>query len=134
MRPVGVTLIAALTWCMGAFWALVGVAIIGFSHLGARMLSAMTEGTSLERFTVGVGTVFGLGVIVLALFYFIVGFGMWKLKNWARVLTMVFVAIGVLLGLRSLIEYHQVFRMLRTALDAVMLVYLLLPDVRRLFT
>jgi len=113
---------------------MVGVAIIGFSHLGARMLSAMTEGTSLERFTVGVGTVFGLGVILLALFYFIVGFGMWKLKNWARVVTLVFVAIGVLLGLRSLIEYHQVFRVLRTAVDATILVYLLLPDVSRLFT
>jgi hypothetical protein len=133
MRPLGVTLIAAVTWCMGAFWALVGLSIIGFSHLGARMLSAMTEGTGLQRFTVGVGTVFGAGVLLLALFYAIVGFGLWKLKNWARVITLVFVGIGVLFGLRSLIEYHYVFRMLRTVLDAVILIYLLLPGVSRLF-
>jgi hypothetical protein len=45
MRPVGVSLIAALTWCMGAFWALVGFGVIGFSRIGAHLLSAITEGS-----------------------------------------------------------------------------------------
>ncbi len=133
MRPLGVSIIAALTWFLGALWALAGFSVIGFSHLGARLLSSMAEENLLQRFTSSLGTAFGIVLLLLAVFYLIVGFGLWNLKNWARVLTIVFVAIGLFLGLRSLIEYHHTFRVLRTAIDTVILIYLFIPDVRKRF-
>ena len=133
MRPVGVSLIAALTWFLGALWALAGFSAIGFSHLGARLLSTMAEGNFLQRFTASLGTALGIVLLLLAVFYLIVGFGLWNLKNWARILTIIFVALGFLLGLRSLIEFHHTFRVIRTAIDAVILIYLFMPEVRKQF-
>lgn len=133
MRPLGVSIIAAFTWFLGALWALAGFGVIGFSHLGARLLSTMAEGNLLQRFTSGLGTAFGIVLLLLAVFYLIVGFGLWNLKNWARILTLIFVAIGLLLGLRSLIEYHHTFRVLRTAIDAVILIYLFMPGIKSRF-
>jgi len=133
MRPLGVSVIAVLTWLLGALWALAGFSVIGFTHLGARLLGSMTDADMLQRFTTGLGSLLGIGLLVLAAFYLIVGFGLWSLKNWARVLTIVFVGIGLLLGLRNFIEYHHTFRVVRTAVDALILIYLFLPDVSRVF-
>ena len=134
MRPLGVSIIAALTWFLGALWALAGFSVIGVTHLGGRLLSTMAEANILQRLTTGLGAMLGVGLLLVAVFYLIVGFGLWNLKNWARILTIVFVSIGLLLGLRNLIEYHHVFRIVRTAVDGVIVIYLFLPDVSKAFT
>jgi|SRR5579863_2535693 predicted membrane protein DUF2127 len=133
MRPLGVSLIAALTWILGLLIAIGGVTVIGFSHFGARLLATLSEGNLAERFLSSMGTLVGLLLLVIAGLYVFVGFGMWNLKNWARQLTLFFAALGLLLGLRSMIEYHHFFRVVRTAADAVIIVYLLLPDVKKVF-
>ena len=133
MRPLGVSLIAGLTWLLGALWALAALSVIGFSHLGARILSTMSEGNLVEKFTSGMGMAVGVLLLLVAVVYVIVGLGLWNLKNWARMVTMFFVALGLLLGLRSLIEYHHLFRIVRTVVDLAIIGYLLMPDVKKVF-
>jgi uncharacterized membrane protein (DUF2068 family) len=133
MRPLGVSLIAALTWFLGALWALAALSVIGFSHLGARLLSSMSEGHALDRIAAHMGTVVGVLLLLAAAVYVVVGIGLWNLKSWARMLTIFFVALGLLFGLRGLIEYHHVFRMFRIAVDVAIIVYLLMPDVKKVF-
>jgi len=134
MRPLGVSLIAGLTWLLGALWALTAVSVIGFSRLGARILSTViSEGNLVEKFTSGMGMAVGVLLLLVATVYVIVGLGLWRLKNWARMVTIFFVALGLLLGLRSLIEYHHLFRIVRTVVDLVIVAYLLLPDVKKVF-
>jgi len=133
MRPVGVSIIAALIWFVGALWALAGFSVIGFTHLGGRWLASMSDAEMLGRITSGLGGMLGVGMLLIAVFYLAVGFGLWNLKSWARVLTLIFVVLGLLLGLRSVIEYHHVFRVVRTAVDAAILIYLFMPEVRKVF-
>jgi uncharacterized membrane protein (DUF2068 family) len=133
MRPLGVSIIAALVWCMGALWALAGLSIIGFTHIGARLLSRVTDAHLLQRLTSGLGASIGVVLLLTAIVYLVVGIGLWNLKNWARIVTLVFVGLALLFGLRGLVEYHHVGRALRSALDAAILIYLMLPDVSRVF-
>jgi|HubBroStandDraft_6_1064221.scaffolds.fasta_scaffold408006_1 uncharacterized membrane protein (DUF2068 family) len=133
MRPLGVSLIAVVTWFLGALWALAALSVIGFSHLGARLLSSMSEGHALDRITAHMGTVVGVLLLLVAAVYVVVGIGLWNLKSWARMLTIFFVALGLLFGLRGVIEYHHVFRMFRMVVDVAIIVYLLMPDVKKVF-
>ena len=61
----------------------------------------------------------------------VVSIGLWNLKNWARILTLVFVGLPLLLGFRGLVECHQVGRVVRSAADAAVLIYLMLPTLSR---
>jgi len=134
MRPIGVSIIAAFSWLMGAVWALAGLSVIGFTHVGGKLLARLTDAHVLQRLTSGPGVTVGAVLLLTALVYLVVGFGLWHLKNWARILTLLFVGIALLIGLRGLIEFHHVSRVVRSAIDACILIYLTLPGVSRVFT
>jgi uncharacterized membrane protein (DUF2068 family) len=133
MRPTGVSIIAAFSWLMGAIWALAGLSVIGFTHVGGRLLARLTDANVLQRLTSGLGAAVGAILLLTALVYVVVGFGLWNLKNWARILTLFFVGVALSIGLRGLIEYHHLGRVVRSAIDASILIYLMLPDVSRVF-
>jgi uncharacterized membrane protein (DUF2068 family) len=61
------------------------------------------------------------------------GFGLWAMKNWARVLTLIFAVIWLASAMLRLIHFPTPFHLLRAAVDVAILVYLLLPDVKRAF-
>ena len=126
-------MIAALSWLLGALVAVGGVTVIGFSHLGARVLATLSEGNLVERFLSSMGTFVGLVLLAVAGVCVLVGVGLWRLKNWARELTLFFVALGLLLGMRSLIDGHSFFRVVRSAADAGIILYLLMPRVKKQF-
>jgi uncharacterized membrane protein (DUF2068 family) len=65
--------------------------------------------------------------------YIVVGFGLWSLKNWARMLTLILASIWLLFGLFGLLPHPTPWHMIRTLVDVAILVYLMLPDVKRLF-
>ena len=133
MRPLGVSIIAAFTWFMGAAWALAGLSVIGVTHIGAHLLSRVTDPGLLHRLAAGLGTTVGIILLLTAAVYLVVGIGLWNLKNWARILTLVFVGLALLLGIRGLLEHHHLSRVIRSAIDACILVYLMLPNVSRVF-
>jgi hypothetical protein len=138
-RPTGVTILAVLafigagTWFLLALVALFGGALL--SHLSSSGLGMMT--------TIGgvVVAVFFLGFAALCL---VIGLGFWKLKNWARVLTIVLLGISIfgfiLALLNPFIAHLHVFfflflirRLIVTAIQVWIIVYLLKPHVKQAF-
>ena len=133
MRPMGVTAIAILTWLRGCVYALAGLAVLGVGHLGVRMIATAASDTFLERIASGLTRVLGIGALSIAAIYALVGVGLWWLKNWARTVTLVLAAIWLAVGLSRLIPHPTAWHIIRPATDALVLAYLLLPDVRRAF-
>jgi len=133
MRPMGVSAIAALMWVRGALYALGALALLGIGHLSARLISAVASDSFLEGLVSLLGKALGITALVLALVYAVVGFGLWALKNWARTLTLIFVALSLVMGLLGLARHPTSWHTVRAAVDVVILVYLMLPNVKRLF-
>ena len=101
-RPLGVTILAILHF-IGVFFAICAglLMILGMGFFAAALARAANIGSG------GAGIIAGLGV-VLAIFAFIgaaisglIGWGLWNLKNWARITAMVFAVLGMLGGVGS---------------------------------
>jgi|SRR5579862_6777041 uncharacterized membrane protein (DUF2068 family) len=133
MRPLGVTLIAILHWLRGAAYVAVGLALLGITHLSAHMISSVAADTFFQRLVSGLGKTLGYSVLLFALLYIVMGVGMWAMKNWARVLTLIFAVIWLASATLRLMQVPSAFHLLRAAVDVAILVYLLLPDVKRVF-
>ncbi len=79
MRPSGVSILAILYFIQGIAW------IAGGFLLGA-------------LFVFGSGWVLvcgGIGVVI-GIFYFIIGWGLWTLQGWARTVALIFAILGLL--------------------------------------
>jgi uncharacterized membrane protein (DUF2068 family) len=133
MRPLGVTVIAILTWLRGALFAFIGLAILGIGHLSARLMGAVASDAWAQSLVLRLGKVLGVCVLAVAAVYIIVGLGLWGLRNWARIVTLIFVALWFLLGLSGLMLHPGSWHLIRSAIDLVIFVYLMMPDVKRLF-
>jgi hypothetical protein len=133
MRPLGVTLIAILHWLRGAAYLGVGFALLGITHLSAHMIASVAGDTFFQRLVSGLGKTLGIAILLFALVYILMGFGMWAMKNWARILTLVFAVIWLVSAMVRLVANPSPFHLLRAAVDVAILVYLLLPDVKRAF-
>ena len=55
------------------------------------------------------------------------------MKNWARTLTLIFAVIWLASAMVHLVSYPTPFHVLRAAVDVAILVYLMLPHVKRAF-
>jgi uncharacterized membrane protein (DUF2068 family) len=133
MRPLGVTLIAILTWLRASLYVLVGLMLIGVGHLSARLVSAVATDSFLGNLLSGLGKALGFGALAIALVYVIVGAGMWLLKNWARMATLVFAILWLLSSLLGVVRYPTLWHIVRVGVNVAILAYLLLPQVKRVF-
>ena len=78
--------------------------------------------------------------LVLAVLDLAIGIGFIKLQNWARILAIILIGIGVLFGLLSLVGLlaHPmisvlVFRLIFLTIEIWILVYLFKPHVKQAF-
>ncbi len=133
MRPVGVTIIAVLTWIRGSVYALIGLFLLVVGHVSARLVSTMASDSFFETLFSRVGKALGFGALVIALAYIVVGLGLWQLKNWARTVTMILVGIWLVFGLIGLLRFPTAWHIVRVLIDGAIVVYLMLPEVKRLF-
>jgi uncharacterized membrane protein (DUF2068 family) len=137
-RPTGVTILAVLAF-IGA-----GLLVVGalFSLLGGMLVSTM--GASRMGMLAGVGAaVIAVFLLVAAAVDIVVGVGLWKLKNWARIITIVLIGIGLLGSVLSIISpfghMHVFFflflirRLILAAIYAWILWYLFQPNVKQAF-
>lgn len=134
MRPIGVSIIAVLNWLRGSLFALGGLMLIGVGHLSAKLVAAVASDSIFERMVSLLGKTLGAGALVVALIFAIAGVGLWQLKNWGRALTLILVGIWLLFGLLGLLRHPGAGHTIRVLIDLVVVVYLMLPDVRRLFS
>lgn len=135
-RPTGVTIIAVLAFLGAALLVVVAL----FSLAGGILAPTLAASR--------MGALAGVGAAVLAIFLLIcaavdivVGVGLWKLKNWARIITIVLTGIGLLGSVLSIISpFGHVFlfvflirRLILAAIYAWILWYLFQPNVKQAF-
>ncbi len=133
-RPGGVTAIAVIEFIGAGFLVLFGIlAALGGSLAGIFM------GNASHRVGGGVIAALGIGVSILffclAGIYIFVATGMLKLKNWARIVTIVFAGLSFLSGgLFFFVSHGLLFTSLfRVALAGWVIWYLVQPHVKAAF-
>ena len=110
-----------------------GVALVMlFTGLAAKLGSLAAEGNAIERFLHGLGRMAGLAILVFALLHIVAGFGLLKMENWGRLLTLLFSAIGLVALLPVLIASHGL-PLIFAAINAVSIFYLAMPPIKRVF-
>jgi hypothetical protein len=130
-RPTGVVVIAILYWlgafgllCMGAIMA------IGFSVFGA----------FVNRFgpiVAGLGVIGGLVFLGIGAAVAIIGYGLFQLREWARITAIVFAGIGLVLAFLSFLHpfgFGLMGRLFRLGVNALIIWYLIQPQIRGRFS
>jgi hypothetical protein len=138
---VGVTILAILNFIGAAFCLLGGIGMILGGGFIATMLSQQGQGSAgAAGVLAGLGAAAGIFIIIMGGVSALLGFGMWKLKGWARIVSIVLFAIsGVmqLLALLGTLAHFNVFAFVWTvfwiAVDAFVIMYLLKPEVKAAF-
>jgi uncharacterized membrane protein (DUF2068 family) len=132
MRPLAVTLIGIYQILRGALGVLFGLSLMLFTGLAARLASLAAEGNAVERILHSLGRVAGVGVFVFALLHILAGFGLLKMHNWGRLLTLLISAIGLVVLLPVLIASHGL-PLIFGIINAASIFYLALPPIKRAF-
>ena len=88
----------------------------------------------------GLGAVAGVVILLFAGLYLLVGIGLWKLRNWARITQIVLLIIGLIFGAIGLVgilaNFHAgqlIFPLIILAIEAWIVVYLFKPHVKQAF-
>lgn len=144
-RPTGVTILAILAFIGTACLAILGL----LSFVGGAFIGAMIGGAAQQHGAGAAGAGFGamLGAFVGIFFLFAAvldlccGIGLWRLKEWGRILTIVLCGVAVVLGavglLTSMLHFNMILMMWRVfwlAIDVLIIWYLTQPQVKAAFT
>jgi hypothetical protein len=141
-RPTGVTIIAVLQFIGAAVLVLVGIAsALGMSVLGTMLGMKHAVGGSGAAMLASAGVLVAIIMFVFASLSGLLGYGMWNLRDWARIVTMVLAgvgAIGAALGFFFALAHMNVFGLaltvIRLGINVAILWYLNLPEVSRAFS
>lgn len=110
-RPFGVTIIAILAVLGG-----IGSILLGFIVLIIPIL----------------GIILGGIFVIIGLSYFVVAYGLWDGRSWAWILTVLISALGIVVGLVSII-IGTGGSILYIIVNAIIIYYLFKPDVKAYF-
>ncbi len=139
-RPTGVTVLAVLNFLGAGLYALFTVLffLIGAGGAASGMMSEMGGGAA--AFLLGLGAAVGVILLIFSAIGLAIGIGLWKLRNWARIVTIVLVGLSLLLGviglLGSLIAFELgslIFQAIFVALYAWIIWYLFQLHVKQAF-
>jgi len=141
-RPTGVTVIAVLGFLGAGLCILFGLSMVVGGGFLASIINRQGGQGSAEATGIlaGIGAVFGIISLIGAAIDIVLAIGLLKLKEWARIVTIVLAAIFgalVLLGLLgSFIHFNLIATVIRIcvlAIQAFIIMYLLKPEVKAAF-
>jgi len=139
-RPAGVTLLSILAFGSAVILGLGGLLLCLGGAMLTRMSSMGLDRPRMALFAGRGGAIIGVFMLGFAALYVMMGTGLWKVQNWARIVTIVFAGLGVLLSgmqmLEAIAPFHVFlffWRAIFLALDVWIVVYLLQPNVKQAF-
>ncbi len=140
-RPTGVSVIAIFFFVATVCCALFGIGVIAGGGFVATMMNRGGQGGPMAAgMMAGLGAVLGVFILVIGAVYAVLGWGLWTLKDWARLVTIVLTGLGAVLSLpgflRTLIHFSLggfVWSAFWLAVDIVIIWYLLKPEVKAVF-
>jgi uncharacterized membrane protein (DUF2068 family) len=131
MRPLGVTLVGFYQILRGILGLLFAVSILLFAGLAAKLASLAAEGNAAGRFF-GFGHLVGLVIILFAACHLVGGYGVLRMQNWGRLLTLFLSAIGLALLLPVMVVVHGI-PLIFGIINAAVIFYLATPAVKHAF-
>jgi uncharacterized membrane protein (DUF2068 family) len=132
MRPFGVTLVGFYQILRGVVGLLFGLSLLLFTGLAVKLASLAAEGNATGRFFAGFGRLASVAIILYAALHLISSYGVLKMQNWGRLLTLFLSAIGLVLLLPVLIIVHGI-PLAFGIINVVVILYLAMPPVKRAF-
>jgi hypothetical protein len=137
-RPTGVTILAVLSFIGAALLLLVG---IGFMVGGAGLAGVLSQqGQGGAGIFAALGAAAGIVILLFGGVYLLMGIGLWKLKNWGRILCLVLTilgAVGQLPGLLATLTHFNLLGLIWIlfwlAIDVWIIMYLLKPEIKAAF-
>ena len=140
VRPTGVTVIAILDFIGAAFSVLGGIGMMAGGGMLATLMNQQGQANGMSGLAASLGAVMGVFLLVIAAVEIILGVGLLKLKEWARmvtvILTAIFAALGLLGLLGSFVHFNLVavlFKVCVLAIQILIIVYLMKPEVKAAF-
>lgn len=130
-RPTGVTIIAILNIISGIIMLIGGIALVAIGSVLPGALEEEMSGVPAEMFGV-FGVAMGGIILALAIFSFVVAYGLWSGKGWAWTLTVVLSVISIALNAIS-IAGGNFGGIISIIISAVILYYLYRPHVKAYF-
>jgi len=129
-RPGGVLIIAILYW-FAAFWMiLIGIMLA----LGATVFSAMTAG--ITAMLGGLGIAAAIFVLVFGAAFGFEGWGLFTLREWARMVAVVLSVIALVFTVLSFMSPMGITmggRLVRLAINGAIVWYLNQPQIKAVF-
>jgi hypothetical protein len=143
-RPTGVTIIAILYFLNAAVTILAGLALLGIGSVAGLAAgggkAGAPEGAAAIGFLVGLGVVGAVICFIFAALPLATGIGLWKLKNWGRVIAIVlgviwacFQALGLLGSLMHFEIFSMMVGLIMLGLNVWIILYLMKPHVKAAF-
>lgn len=138
-RPGGVTLIAVVDCVGAAFLVLGGIAVFfGGAFIGALIGGGASRSGAGAGLGMLIGAALGVFFLVLAVLAGAVGWGLWSLKEWARIAQIVLAALGAIRSLFGMMSLHGHFLALPFSLAWLayhgwVIYYLIQPEVKAAF-
>ncbi len=142
-RPGGITLLAILQGITSFFTLIGGVALLVLSAFFAaggwdlipeeeladafQQIPWASTFTNVQFFALTTAFLAGIGLVllILAILGFIMTWGLWSGKSWARIITMILAVIGVITGI-----FNLPGSLISILIDVVILYYLTRPHIK----
>jgi len=135
-RPDGVTILAVLAFIGAGLCAVAALLML----VGGAMVANMAMRPGMGMLAGVGGAILGVFFLAIAALYGVIGFGMLKLQNWARILVIVLSFIGALFNalgiLTAMIHFHpalMLWRLIMIGINVWIALYLLKPHVKQAF-
>ncbi|MGA8312752.1 MAG: hypothetical protein WB755_22165 [Terriglobales bacterium] len=140
-RPVGVTILALFEFFIATLLTFLAIAsALGLGVLGAILARTSRLGDPAAGIVVGTGMMVGVIILGFAALFAVLGFGLWNLRNWGRVATIVLCvlgAVGASVGFMWALLHFRIFGVMvssvRIGIDLLVVWYLSQAHVRRAF-
>lgn len=108
-RPLGIAILAILGLIGGIILLLAGLAVIGIT--GIASVAFLSDPSSIPvpaALITVLGTMIGVAFLIIAIILLLIFRGLWIGSNWARVLMLIFLVLGVISSLWTIVELVQV--------------------------
>ena len=131
-RPLGITILAILGIIGGVLGLLGGCGAIA----GGALVGALGAQAGVGAVAAGGGLLGLLGIVALAMAvgWIAFGIGAWTLKPWAWMLGLILVGVSIVVALVTVLTSGDFgSQIINLAIDAVMVYYLMTPEVKQAF-
>jgi hypothetical protein len=128
----GVKLVFIYQILRGAIALVFGFLIVVYLGPSNRFASLAAKGNAIERCFSQLGHAAGVFVFVFAMAHMLAGYGVLRMQNWGRLVTML-LSGAELLMFSPVVRSANVFALAFAMANAACFLYLLMPGVRRVF-